>query len=211
MPTAVLKDLFLQLAQEGESEFVKKGTEDAELMAYPAAVTLILRDEDAPFFADSLAAGTVLAKVLRMSRTQEDWATPSKIAQGTPLSPSEVKATCLELVKRKYLLKSANGFRTPERIQYIYMPETQVFERARRARIRANVDRLLEQITPEMLLDQSAVRATVFKRITEEKAQQFRERMQALLNEITTTPDPDPTQSRFHTFIAIAMPEAKSG
>lgn len=209
MPTPTLKRIFQDriMSDHENGKDIK-----TDPIAYPAAITLVIHEQDAAWFTKNPDAGTVLVRCLMHTNLHNHGISAEKLAKELKLKASTVLTFARELTTRKYLHQQGNNFQTPPGIKYVYLPETEVFEEMRRSRIQVNLDRTLKNISPKMVFDRRAVRLTVFKKMTIAQAQYFVDSIEALANEMITTPTTNNgEEEQYNQFICVFGPEAQHG
>ena len=204
MPTPALKKIFEDRVP-GFSD--NRRHLDIDPVAYPAAVTKVIREQDAEWFTNNPSAGTLLVRCLMSSVHSDKAISADKLAKELGMKIGPIIQMCKELIDRKYVIQQGSGFRTPAGIKYLYLPETEAFEEMRRGRIKVNLDRTLNGIRPKDVFDRRAVRATVFKKLSPEKVRYFVDSLEAIANEMITVPDSEPDKSNYHQLVCVFGPE----
>jgi transcriptional regulator with XRE-family HTH domain len=208
MPTPALQKIFKDRVPGAGTT---GGKLDTDPVAYPAAITKVIAEQDAHWFADNPAAGTLLVRCLMNTILTEKPVTPEKLAKEVGIKTPIATNLCRELSVRKYIIQQGNGFRTPAGIKYLYLPETEGFEEMRRGRIKVNLERTLKAIQPKDVFDRRAVRITVFKKLSPEKVRYFVDSLEAIANEMITVPDSAPDKSNYHQLVCVFGPEIDHG
>lgn len=200
MPTPALKSIFkLKNNSHPTSDIL-------EPIAYPSAITQQIREADASWFTQYPDAGTILVKCLMLTN-EERPSSVDVLTKELSMPMDQIAHYCKELIDRKYLVKEGENFRTKQGIKYLYLPETEEFEEMRRGRIKVNLDRALQSITPRMIFDRQAVRLTIFKKMPPDKVKYFVDNIEALANEMISRVDSNSTDSQYHQLICVFGPE----
>lgn len=167
MPTKNLKKLFLVSHREFQDS--ENLPQLGEMITYPASVTKTIQERDANFFIENPAAGAILMRGLAAGNLNDGGWPKEKLIDGLGLTLKQGVLLINQLVDMHYLIRTNEGYRTPIGIKYIFMPETEVFEKLRNERIKFNCGRLLSNIALDDLKNNSACRINLTNKLSKDQ------------------------------------------